>query len=284
MRFGSIDSYGRIKKIGEGAFGAVSKARHLGTGELVAIKTVLEGGKDEELLREAGLLALCGGNPAVVELREVARCTETSKLCLVMEFVGPSLLDILRRRRRLGRAFSESATRRVMRELLGGVEAMHAQGVVHRDLKPGNVLVGERDGRVRICDLGLGKAMAKAPPHTQSVGTLWYMAPEQLLEEEEYGAPVDLWSLGCVMGELLTGERLFDQRTEDAQLWAIADKLGVPDDGSLDAATPSQLRDMVPEDLLSRAGFDVLRGLLEYDARDRLTASAALQMPWFASQ
>lgn len=110
------------------------------------------------------------------------------------------------------------------------------------------------------------------------------MAPEQLLEEEEYGAPVDLWSLGCVMGEVLTGERLFNERTEDAQLWTIADKLGVPDDGSLDAVTPSQLRDMVPEDLLSQAGFDVLRGLLEYDARVRLTATAALQMPWFASQ
>lgn len=118
VRFGSMYSYGWIKKIGEGAFGVVSKGRHLGTGELVAIKTVLEGGEDEELLQEIGLLALCAGNPAVVELREVARCLETSKLCLVMVFVRPSLLDILCRRQRwhwrLGRAFSESDIRRVM--------------------------------------------------------------------------------------------------------------------------------------------------------------------------
>uniref|UniRef100_A0A0E0JKD2 [RNA-polymerase]-subunit kinase n=1 Tax=Oryza punctata TaxID=4537 RepID=A0A0E0JKD2_ORYPU len=293
VQFGSMESYDRLMLIGEGACGAVFRARHLATGETVAVKITHKnssggGGGDEALLREAEMLAACAGNPAVVRLREVARHPETSKLHLVMDYVGPSLADFLTHRLDSGeRALTEAEARSVMRQLLAGVKQMHARGVIHRDIKPGNVLVGAVDGRVRICDLGLGKSAAAAPPHTQLVGTLWYMSPEQYLGSKEYGPAVDMWALGCLMAELLTGETLFPADTEYHQVVLVAGLLGVPDEVnglSLGVTKPSQLRRKVPEEKLSPAGFDVLSGLLQYVAGDRLTAAAALDMPWFSKK
>ncbi|KAL6619632.1 hypothetical protein ACP70R_034771 [Stipagrostis hirtigluma subsp. patula] len=300
LRIGSLRSYKMLPKIGEGAFGVVRKALHRRTGELVAIKSSRGGG--EALLREAAMLAECAGNPAVVQLREVARgggagMDDDGGLHLVMEFVGPSLHDVMDARRRAGLPFTESEARRVMRRLLRGVEEMHGHGVVHCDLKPGNMLIGDEDGKgraIKICDLGLARSVASPPSgdtntHHQLEGTLWYMAPEQLLGDDDMGAPVDLWALGCVMAELVAGEPIFGQKdTVHEHVIEIAHLLGIPDEVSLmplgvsSTSTPSRLRDIVPEERLSPAGYDVLRGLLEYDPKDRLTAAAALQKPWFS--
>ncbi|KAL6842561.1 hypothetical protein ACP4OV_027405 [Aristida adscensionis] len=297
MRIGDLTSYKRLRSIGGGAFGVVWKARHGHTGEVVTIKSVRSGG--EALLLEAAMLAACAGNPAVVELREVARgggagAGMDDDLHLVMEFVGPSLHDVIGARRRAGRPFTESEVRRVVRRLLTGAATMHGHGVVHCDLKPGNVLVGEDDGRgraIKICDLGLARSMAAPPPEPDArrlEGTLWYMAPEQLLgDSKDVGAPADVWALGCIMVELVAGEPLFREDTVHEQVASIVRLLGIPDEVSLmplgvSASTPSQIRDMVPEAQLSPAGFDVLRALLEFDHKDRITAAAALQKPWFA--
>ncbi|RLM69430.1 hypothetical protein C2845_PM17G08990 [Panicum miliaceum] len=286
-RIGSMESYQRLRKIGEGAFGAVSKARHLGTGEVVAIKSSRDGGA-ALLLREAALLAACRRNPAVVRLLEVVRGSGMDDLHLVLEYVGPSLHDVIGARRCRGIPFTESEARHAMAQLLAGVGSMHANGIVHRDLKPGNVLVGEHDRRLKICDLGLARSAAALPPDEQQVdGTIGYIAPEVLLCEKDCGAPVDMWALGCIMAELVMGQSLLPEEDLCQQLISIIDLLGIPDDVSLmplgiDAGAPSKLREKVPEERLSPAAFDVLRGLLQYDPKDRLTAAAALRMPWFA--
>ncbi|PUZ44773.1 hypothetical protein GQ55_8G148700 [Panicum hallii var. hallii] len=282
-----LDSFKRLKHIGEGAFGTVSKARDRRTGEVVAIKSARDGSSEAAaaLLREAAMLAACAGNPAVVALREVAR-SEEGGLHLVMEFVGHSLHDIISARRRHGLRFTESEARHAMAQLLAGVGSMHAHGIVHRDLKPGNVLVGEHDRRLKICDLGLARSAAARLPDARLEGTLGYIAPEALLCQKNCGGPVDIWALGCIMADLVGGEKLFPEEDEYRQLISIMDLLGIPDDVSLmplgiTAAAPSKLREKVPEERLSPAGFEVLCGLLEYDPKDRLTAAAALQMPWF---
>jgi cyclin-dependent kinase/cell division cycle 2-like protein len=291
VRIGVVDSYKILRRIGQGGYGAVWKARHIESGELVAIKSSLHAGGEAALLREAAMLAACAGNPAVVRLREVARGSDMHDLHLVMEYVvGRSLHDVIASRRRRGHhPFSESETRRAMAQLLAGVSTMHAHGVVHRDLKPGNVLVGAEDGRLKICDLGLATSVV-APPPTDDMdpeGTPGYMAPELLLGEKACGTPVDVWALGCIMADLVAGQPLFPEEDLCQQLISIVNLLGIPDEVSLmplGVSGPSKLRERVPEERLSPAGFEVLQGLLEYNPKDRLTAVDALKMPWFAAK
>lgn len=295
----AMERYECLGKIGEGAAGVVHMARDRKTGETVAVKR-LYGGigcGEEEWLREARCLQACRGHPHLVELRAAHReMRRGGGACcyVVMEYVdGPSLSRVVREERR-GRPFPEAETRRLMRQLLDGVAAMHAAGVMHRDLKPDNVVVGPR-GDLKICDFGMSRvATAGAPPYTSPVVTLWYRAPELILGSQEYDSLVDTWSLGCIMAELLAGAPLFPGRSEMDQLNRVFDTVGMQDMKSWPgfarlpraesalcsrARPPSRLREMFPK--LSAAGFDVLSGLLACRPDRRLTAADALRCAWF---
>ncbi|KAE8785523.1 cdc2-2D [Hordeum vulgare] len=265
----------------------------------VAIKT-LSSSSHDAVRREAGLLRACRGHRSIVQLRAMSSDPGADdRLSLVMEYVGPSLHHVLHGARR-GCPFQEDVVRYLMRQLLGGTKHMHERcGVVHRDIKPENVLVG--DG-VKICDFGLAMRTSTQSPPYGLHGTRSYMAPEILLGKPDYDAKVDAWSLGCVMAEILLGDRLFGRAADDAdQLLRIFYILGVPDQiswpsynsmplaGELVAPPPTtstphrnRLREMFPEDCLSIQGFQVLSGLLSCDAHKRLSAADALELPWFA--
>ncbi|CAN6287386.1 unnamed protein product [Urochloa humidicola] len=314
--FGSTEDYEETCLLGEGGFGAVVKARHRVTGEAVAIKRLTDpdggGAWREEVLREARLHAACGGDhPFIVGFRGVVRDPATAELGLVMECVGgPTVAEFLRQRRRRRRdgappLLPEATVRAAMWQLLTGARWMHDEKrVVHRDIKPENILVAGDGRAVKICDFGLAMSTSSepSPPHDPDpdAGSLWYMAPELLLEKEDYDARVDTWSLGCVMAELINGEVLFEEgRDEEGQLREIFDALGYPDDATWPwfSSTPfamevlpelddvhhrNHLREMFPEAVLSRQGFEVLNGLLTCNPDKRLTAAAALRHPWFA--
>uniref|UniRef100_A0A8R7RDA9 [RNA-polymerase]-subunit kinase n=1 Tax=Triticum urartu TaxID=4572 RepID=A0A8R7RDA9_TRIUA len=187
-----------------------------------------------------------------------------------------------------------------MWQLLTAAKKMHRCHVVHRDINPANILVGgEEAGRgfVKICDLGVAMSMSEAPPYEEEAGMGEYRAPEMLLGKEDYDALVDTWSLGCVMAEMLTGERIFRAAEFISLFQRIFEVVGVPDDTtwpgftSLPHAAPpplvpgqqSTLRDLFPEEVLSAEGFQVLNGLLTCNPDKRLTATAALKLPWFAT-
>ncbi|CAN6282097.1 unnamed protein product [Urochloa humidicola] len=321
--FGSAEEYEETCLLGEGGFGTVVKARHRGTGLTVAIKRLTPpdaadsqtaastanrvaaagscGGLEEELLREARLHQACGSHPFVVGFRGLVR-DPAADLGLVMECVdGPSLHDYLRQRRRLRHGSAripEATARAAMWQLLTAAKAMHKSGVVHRDIKPGNILIGDGRRVLKICDFGLAMSTSDAPTTHGPAGTLWYKAPEMLLEMGEYDSRVDAWSLGCVMAEVVYGRALFAGSYETEQLVAIFDVLGVPDGEAwpeftstafaaeavteLDVQRGSRLRELFPAAMLSREGFEVLDGLLTCNPHKRLTADAALKLPWFA--
>ncbi|KAL6643515.1 hypothetical protein ACP70R_018281 [Stipagrostis hirtigluma subsp. patula] len=299
-RMGSARWYQEVRSLGEGGQGAVVRARHRTTGQDVAVKSPLRCSRDDVggVLREACFMAACHGHPSHVTLLGITRAPGTMDYSLVMDYVGPTLADVLDDGGQ--EPFREAEVRRVMRQLLAGAQAMHERGIVHRDLKPSNILVGD-GGAVKICDYGLAKSMAEQTPPYCAPGTNGYMAPEVLLWNEGHDALADTWSLGCVMAELLTGEPLFDGEDETEQFHKIFDVLGVPGKRAWQAMKPqilddeiqqwrsrqrrlghrSRLRELVPEELLSKEGFEVLKGLLTCDPKKRLTAAAALRCRWF---
>jgi cell division cycle 2-like protein len=305
IAMGSTDDYEETGRIGTGAFGSVHKARHRGTGRTVAIKRLAAAnGSQVALLREASLLEASGrDNPYVVGFHGLARSPATLDLCLVMECVGPSLSDVLHQRRYGGSGMPpplpEATVRAIMWQLLTGAKKMHDAHVVHRDIKPDNVLVTDDRTTVKICDFGLAMYMAEPPPYEQA-GSLWYMAPEMLLGKPDYDALVDTWSLGCVMAELIDGSPLFMASNEADQLDMIFNVLGAPDETTWPwfSSTPfatqlmpelkmkrrNLLREEFPMKKLSVQGFQVLSGLLTCNPDKRLTAAAALKHPWFATK
>ncbi|CAN6298324.1 unnamed protein product [Urochloa humidicola] len=310
VAMGTTEDYEETRCLGEGSFGAVVKARHRVTGENVAIKRLDAAvGSHAVLLCEHLFLDACAGNPFVVRSRGLARDPATAELCLVMDYAGPSLEDILlrlQRRRPHGHGsrppplLPEATVRAAMRQLLAGARGMHDDAhVIHRDIKPGNILV--EDNRVlRLCDFGLAvSTVSDPPPPYEPAGTPWYMAPEMLLGKPDYDARVDAWSIGCVMAELVGGSAPFQVADDEAQLCKIFAVLGLPDDRSWPWFSSTEfaaevvpdlderqyrhnhLREDFPESMLSKEGFEVLSGLLTCNPEKRLTAAAALKLPWF---
>ncbi|KAJ1263377.1 hypothetical protein BS78_09G180000 [Paspalum vaginatum] len=291
IAFGSADHYEEI-----------SRARDHDSGKEVAIKRFAHGGHSE-VIREASVLgdacASGGGNPIVVDFHGVVLDPATSDLCIVMEFVGPGLHDVIRKNRAPGcPPLPEAAVRAAMFQLLTGACKMHAADILHRDIKPQNILVGDGAHSVlKFCDFGLAMSLDDPPPY-EAVGTMWYKTLELLLEKTDYDSRVDTWALGCVMAELINKKPLFQGFHEDGQLCAIFDVLGVPDDATwpwfsstpsatvvapeLDMPRSNSLREVFPEAKLSDEGFQVLRSLLTCNPEKRLTAAAALKLPWFA--
>ncbi|PWZ55859.1 Cyclin-dependent kinase G-1 [Zea mays] len=289
-------------RLGAGAFGAVFKARHRATGQIVAVKCHSAADGDLTMVfREARFHeeACCGGaNPFAVSFHGVVRDPGTWKRYLVMECMETSLHDLLHQRPRGSPPLPEATVRAAMWQLLTGTKKMHEACIIHRDIKLQNILVGEGQSVVKICDFGLAMSTDERLPY-EPAGTLWYQAPEMLLGKPDYDTKVDVWSLGCVMAELVNnGRPLFQGSHDDGQLCAIFDVLGVPDDSTwpwfsstpfatevmpeLDMQRNNHLRDLFPETKLSTEGFQVLSGLLTCNPNRRLTAAAALNHPWFA--
>ncbi|URE39267.1 cyclin-dependent kinase [Musa troglodytarum] len=181
-----------------------------------------------------------------------------------------------------------------------GVKYLHDNWVLHRDLKTSNLLLNNR-GELKICDFGLSRQYGSPlKPYTHLVVTLWYRAPELLLGAKEYTTSIDMWSLGCIMAELLAKEPLFSGKTEFDQLDKIFRTLGTPNENIWPgfaklpgvkvkfAKQPyNKLREKFPptsfsgRPTLSEAGFDLLNKLLTYDPEKRITAEAALNHRWF---
>ncbi|KAF0887947.1 hypothetical protein E2562_005654 [Oryza meyeriana var. granulata] len=309
--------YQRLSKIGGGSFGDVYRAKDSRTGEIVAVKCLRREDDDPDghqldrvLAGEVRALEACRGHPHIVRILDHGRHRDVKtgpEAYIVMEFVGLTLEASIRRHGddARPRRYAEGDVRHLMRQLLTGVRRMHELGLMHRDIKPDNVLVDGR-GTLKLCDLGFARTKEEAPPpFSNPVAALLYRAPEVMLGSTTYDEMIDTWALGCIMAQLLAGERLFYARSEEEMLVRIADVLGMDDitgwSGYENCMIPkalqsgrrrrrSRLRQLfafpgtaggsgLPE--LSPAGFQVLRGLLRCNPEKRMTAAQALQHRWF---
>ncbi|XP_015518064.1 cyclin-dependent kinase 2 [Neodiprion pinetum] len=285
-----MENFVKIEKIGEGTYGVVYKAKDKLTGKLVALKKIrLETeseGVPSTAIREISLLKELT-HPNVVQLLDVVHCEK--KLYLVFEFLQQDLKKLLDSTKA---GLSHSIVKSYLHQLLKGIAFCHVHRVLHRDLKPQNLLI-DKEGYIKLADFGLARAFGvPVRTFTHEVVTLWYRAPEILLGTKFYSTAVDVWSLGCIFAEMATRRALFPGDSEIDQLFRIFRTLGTPDETVWPGV--SQLPDyksmfprwdarsfneVVPS--FDNDAEDLLSKLLTYDPSKRITARMALSHPYF---
>ncbi|UKZ78129.1 hypothetical protein TrVFT333_005863 [Trichoderma virens FT-333] len=233
----SVDNYDKLNDIEEGTYGWVARAAELASGRVVALKRLkLEAGDPNGLpvtgLREIQILKNCR-HRNVVAMEEVVVGNDISKpdnsIFLVLEFVEHDLKSILED---MPEPFLSSEVKRLLLQLTSGVAYLHQNYILHRDLKTSNLLLSNR-GLLKIADFGMARYVGDPRPKlTQLVVTLWYRAPELLLGTRSYDAAVDMWSVGCIMGELITREPLLQGSNEVDQISKVFELCGVPTEDS----------------------------------------------------
>lgn len=279
--------------LGEGTYGKVYKARSQRTNDWVAMKWMnldaQEEGVPSTAIREIALLKELS-HQNVVKLLDVF--CKPNKLVLVFEF---SENDLKKYMKSLNGRLTPTMVKNFAFQLCKGVEFCHANRIIHRDLKPQNLLI-DNHMLLKIADFSLARAFTvPVPNYTHEVVTVWYRPPEILLGATVYSVPVDLWSIGCVIGEMATGQPLFAGDSEIDTIFKIFQKLGTPTDAMWPGL--SELPDFKPtfprwlargwNNIRNTAaqvgpdGIDLLEKLMCFDPSRRLSARQAVQQRYF---
>uniref|UniRef100_A0A7S2ZKD4 cyclin-dependent kinase n=4 Tax=Rhodosorus marinus TaxID=101924 RepID=A0A7S2ZKD4_9RHOD len=287
-----MERYERLQKIGEGTYGVVYKARDKQTSQTIALKKIRLEQEDEGVpstaIREISILReLQHAN--IVQFNEVVYCDK--KLYLVFEFLDEDLkrfMDSIPS----SQAIETLKIKSYLYQLISGIYYCHERRVLHRDLKPQNLLI-DRKGGLKLADFGLARAFGIPVRHyTHEVVTLWYRAPEILLGAKRYGKAVDIWSIGCIFAEMVTRQPLFPGDSEIDELYKIFRTLGTPTEETWPGVSelpdykssfPNWPRKHIGEVVanLDDVGLDLLSQMLTYNPDQRITAHAALQHQYF---
>uniref|UniRef100_A0A8C4RHD2 Cyclin-dependent kinase 1 n=1 Tax=Erpetoichthys calabaricus TaxID=27687 RepID=A0A8C4RHD2_ERPCA len=260
-------------------YGVVYKGRHKTTGQVVAMKKIRleseEEGVPSTAIREISLLKELQ-HPNIVCLQDVLM--QESRLYLVFEFLSMDLkkyLDSIPS----GQYMDPTLVKSYLYQICQGIVFCHSRRVLHRDLKPQNLLIDNK-GVIKLADFGLARAFGiPVRVYTHEVVTLWYRAPEVLLGSARYSTPVDVWSIGTIFAELATKKPLFHGDSEIDQLFRIFRTLGTPNNDVWPDWKPGNLSSVVKN--LNEDGIDLLSKMLIYDPAKRISARQALNHSYF---
>ncbi|XP_015114835.1 cyclin-dependent kinase-like 4 [Diachasma alloeum] len=219
-----MDKYENIEVVGEGSYGIVMKCKHRDTGQIVAIKKFLETEEDVHVrkmaYREIRMLKKLH-HDNLVKMIEVFR--RRKRFYLVFEYLDHTVLDELEA---ASGGLGPHVSKRHIFQVVRGLNFCHTNHIMHRDVKPENILVSP-NGVIKLCDFGFARFVSGPNEScTDYVATRWYRAPELLVGDSRYGRPVDVWALGCLYAEMVTGDPLFPGESDVDQLFQITKVLG----------------------------------------------------------
>ncbi|CAE6502695.1 unnamed protein product, partial [Rhizoctonia solani] len=318
-----LRDYAIMEKLGEGTFGEVHKATHTVTRKIVALKRILMHNEKEGLpvtaLREIKILKMLN-HPSVVPVCDmvVEASTRDKKgsIYMVFPYMDHDLAGLLENP---AVKFSPSQIKLYMRQLLEGTEYLHRNKILHRDLKAANLLINN-SGSLQIADFGLARPYSSSNPgwdprvpevrwdttkggperggggarYTNCVVTRWYRPPELLMGEAHYGCAIDMWGVGCIMGEMWTRRPILCGSSDADQLDKIWNLCGTPDETTwpgwrdLPSVPPIELKlaNRVKAFFregtsMDEAGIELVDRLLTLNPAKRITAFEALDHDWF---
>ncbi|WWC60097.1 uncharacterized protein I303_102661 [Kwoniella dejecticola CBS 10117] len=309
----TLAAYDLGAKLGEGTFGVVTKGIEIATKRVIALKKLIthnpRDGVSVTTVREIKILKSLDHENVVpilnmvVERKIPGDRSNRGEVFMVFPYMDHDLCGLLGNK---DFKMTHSMAKLLMRQILEGMAYIHANNFIHRDIKTANILV-DKHGQIKIADFGLARTWthdALMPPHlaneyTNMVVTRWYRAPELLLGDTHYGPSVDMWSLGCVLGEMYFRHPILAGDSDRDQLYQIFSRVaplsqesfpnwdrlpGFPDAiGHPWDRTPVDitLLESAPKWGMDRGGADLMIQLLRLNPKKRTTAHEALDHAWF---
>jgi glycogen synthase kinase 3 beta len=284
-------------EIGHGAFGKVLLAIVKGTGEKVAIKKVFQ---DRRYKNRELPIMLELHHPNIVELKSYF-CTKAEKasedeffLNCIMEYVPLTLSHLISQNRKNHTKFDNILLKLFSYQMLKCIGYLHSLGICHRDIKPQNILIDPADYTLKLCDFGCAKHLVKTESNIAYICSRFYRPPELVLGATKYSTKVDVWSMGCVIAELVLNKPIFPGKSATDQLMEIMKVLGTPTKEQMKSMNGKNIKISKLPVINQKSWKDVFKGknddevfmdlvgnLLVYEPQKRLGPYQALCHPYF---
>jgi mitogen-activated protein kinase 15 len=288
-----LERYDLIQKLGKGAYGIVWKAIDKKYKQMVALKKVFDAFHNatdaQRTYREVMFLQELNGHENIIRLRNIIKAENNKDLYLVFDHMEADLHHVIR-----ASILEEIHKQYIIYQLLKGMKYIHSAGLIHRDLKPSNILINS-DCQIKIADFGLARSVASTGEDTNIkltdyVATRWYRAPEILLGSTKYSKAVDMWSVGCILGELIVGKAIYQGTSTLNQIEKVLELIGKPKPEDIESIESPHAATILSSINVSKKksfqsfftnaselALDFLRRLLVFNPHHRLTVEEALK-------
>ncbi|GFU00386.1 mitogen-activated protein kinase 15 [Nephila pilipes] len=294
------ERYEISKRLGKGAYGIVWKATDKSNKKIVAVKKIYDAFRNrtdaQRTFREIWYLQEFHSHSNIITLLEVVKAKNDKDIYLIFDFMETDLHQMIKK----GTLKEDWKHGFIIFQLLSALSYIHSANVIHRDIKPSNILMNHRC-ELKLADFGLARSLAQTeeyasdPTLTEYVATRWYRAPEILLGSKRYTKGVDIWSVGCIMGEVISGKPLFPGTSTLNQVERIMAALPHPLQADIDSLCTGYAAFVLgraankPKRLLrnvlvngSSDAHDLLTKLLTLNPNHRITAKDGLQHPYIS--
>jgi len=295
VQWGEQDNYEVVRKVGRGKYSEVFEGIQVATGNKVIIK-ILKPVKKKKIKREIKILQNLAGGTNIIRLLDIVRDPQSKTPCLIFEYVNNTDFKVLYP------TLTDFDIRFYIFELLKALEYSHAHGIMHRDVKPHNVMIDHEKRRLRLIDWGLAEFYHPEREYNVRVASRYFKGPELLVDLQDYDYALDMWSLGCMFaGMIFRKEPFFHGHDNYDQLVKIVKVLGTDElfdyldkynleldphfDGILGRHSRkpwSKFLNPENQHLVSPEAVDLLDKLLRYDHQERLSPTEAMVHPYFA--